>query len=66
MVRTELLTPALEFLEIPKQKWTGIIEATVRASVEVEELAHMNRIRFSTSIMRKFCGGIPQREYLPV
>ena len=47
MVRTELLTPTLEFLEIPKQKWTGIIEATVRASVE--ELAHMNRIRFSTS-----------------
>ena len=31
MVRTELLTPALEFLEIPKQKWTGIIEATVLA-----------------------------------
>ena len=47
MVRTELLTPTLEFLEIPKQKWTGIIEATVRASVE--ELAHINRIRFSTS-----------------
>ena len=32
--------------EIPKQKWTGIIDAAVRASVE--ELAHMNRIRFST------------------
>ena len=47
MVRTELLTPTLEFLEIPKQKWTHIIEATVRASVE--ELAHINRIRFSTS-----------------
>ena len=47
MVGTELLTPELEFLEIPKQKWTGIIEAAVRASVE--ELAHMNRIRFSTS-----------------
>ena len=47
MVRTELLTPALEFLEIPKQKWVGIIAATVRASVE--ELAHMNRICFSTS-----------------
>ena len=31
----------------PKQKLTGIIEATVRASVE--ELAYMNRIRFSTS-----------------
>ena len=46
MVRTELLTPVLEFLEIPKQKWTGIIEATFSASVE--ELAHMNRIRFST------------------
>ena len=47
MVRTERLTPALEFLEIPIQKWTGIIKATVRASVE--ELAHMNRIRFSMS-----------------
>ena len=47
MVRTELLTPALEFHEIPKQKWTGIIAATVRASVE--ELVHINRIRFSTS-----------------
>ena len=49
MVRTELLTPALDFrvLEIPQQKWTGITEATVRASVE--ELAHINRIRFSTS-----------------
>ena len=42
MVRTELLTPELKFLEIPKQKWTGIIEATNCASVE--ELA-----RFSTS-----------------
>ena len=40
MVRTELRTPALEFLEILKQKWTGIKEATDRASVE--ELAHMN------------------------
>ena len=47
MVRTELLTPVLEILEIPKQKWTGIIDAAVRASVE--ELAHMNRIRFPTS-----------------
>ena len=28
MVRTELLTLALEFLEIPKQKWDGIIVAT--------------------------------------
>ena len=46
MVRTELLTPAFEFLEIPKQKWAGIIEATVSASVE--ELAYMNRVRFST------------------
>ena len=43
----DLLTPALEFLEIPKQKWIGIIKATVRASVE--ELAYMNRIGFSTS-----------------
>ena len=42
MVRTILLTPALELLEILKQKRTGIIEATVRASVE--EQAHMNRI----------------------
>ena len=47
MVRTKLLTPALGFLEIPRQNWTGIIEATVRASVA--ELAHMNRIRFPTS-----------------
>ena len=46
MVRTEL-TPELDFLEIPIQKWTGIIEATVRASVE--ELAHMNKIFFSAS-----------------
>ena len=44
--QTELLTPALEFLEIPIQKWTGIIEATVLASVE---LAHIIEIRFSTS-----------------
>ena len=47
MVRTELLTPAREFLEIPKQKWTGIIKATIRALVE--ELEHMNRISFSTA-----------------
>ena len=42
----DLLTrkPALDFLEIPQQKWTGIIESTVRASVE--ELAYLNRIRF--------------------
>ena len=35
MVRTELLTlaAALEFLEILKQKWAGVIGATVRASV---------------------------------
>ena len=39
MFRTELLTPELEFLVILKLKWTGIIEATVSASVE---LAHMN------------------------
>ena len=47
----DLLTPAqqaaLNFLEIPKQKWTGIIESTVRTSVE--ELAYRNRIRFSIS-----------------
>ena len=47
MVRVDLITPTLEFLEIPKQKWTGIIEVTLRASVE--ELAYVNRIRFSTS-----------------
>ena len=47
MVRSDVLTPALEFLEILEQKWTGIIKATVRASVE--ELAYMNRIRFSMS-----------------
>ena len=47
MVRTELLTPALEFIDILKQKWTGMIEATARTSVE--ELEHMNRIRFSMS-----------------
>ena len=41
------MTPAIEFLEFPTQKWTGIIKATVRASVE--ELAHMNRICFSAS-----------------
>ena len=45
MVRVDLLTPALDFLEIPQQKWTGIIESTVRASVE--ELAYMSRVRFS-------------------
>ena len=48
MVRVDLLTPALEFLEVPNQnlqKWTGIIEATVRASAE--ELEYMNRIRSS-------------------
>ena len=27
MVRVDLLTPALDFLEIPKQKWTGILES---------------------------------------
>ena len=47
MVRTELLTPALEFLEIPKQIWTGIIEATVRAASESHiggRPTHMNQI----------------------
>ena len=43
MVRANLLTPAFKL--IPKQKWTGIMEATVRAPVEV--LAYMNRISFS-------------------
>ena len=28
MARTELLTPALEFLELPKQKWIGINAAS--------------------------------------
>ena len=39
MVRVDLLTPALDFLENPNQKWTGIIESIVRASVE--KLAYM-------------------------
>ena len=47
MARRNHLIEALEFLEIPKQKWTSIIECTVRASVE--GLAYMHRIRFSTS-----------------
>ena len=47
MVRVNLLTPALDFLEIPKQKWSGKIESVVRASVE--ELAYRHRIRFSIS-----------------
>ena len=47
MARRNHLIKALEFLEIPKQKWTSIIECTVRASVE--GLAYMHRIRFSTS-----------------
>ena len=36
---------ALDFLEITKQKWAGIIESTVHTSVE--ELAYMNWICFS-------------------
>ena len=47
MVRVDLLTPVLE---IPKQKWTGTIESTFRASVE--EVAYMNRIRCSISIQK--------------
>ena len=47
MVSVDLLTPALEFLEIPKQKWSSIIEASVCASVE--ELVYMHRILFSLS-----------------
>ena len=47
MVRVDLPTPALESFEIPKRKWTGIVEATVRAWVE--ERAHTNRIRPSTA-----------------
>ena len=42
-----LLTHALDCLEIPKQKWTGIIASTVRASVEA--LAYMIQISFSIS-----------------
>ena len=42
MVKVDLLIPALEFLEILKQKWNGIIKSTVRASVE--ELACINGI----------------------
>ena len=45
MVRVDLQTPALDFHEILKQKCTGISNSPVRASVE--ELAYMNRIRFS-------------------
>ena len=43
MVRVDLPTPALDFLEIPTQIWTGIRESTVSASVEEQ------RIRFSIS-----------------
>jgi hypothetical protein len=42
MARRDQLTQALEFLDIPKEKWTSIIESTVRASVE--GLAYMHRI----------------------
>ena len=47
IVGRDRLAPALDFLDIPKQKWTGIIESTVRASVE--ELVYMNGVRFSLS-----------------
>jgi hypothetical protein len=47
MARRDQQIQALEFLEIPKQKWTSIIDITVRASVE--GLAYMHRLRFSTS-----------------
>ena len=43
----DLLTPALDFLEISKQKWTGTIKSTIRESLE--ELADMNRVCFSLS-----------------
>jgi hypothetical protein len=46
MARRDQLIQALEFLEIPKQKWASIIKCTVRMSVE--GLAYMHRIRFST------------------
>jgi hypothetical protein len=38
-------------LEIPKQKWTSIIESTLRASVE--GLAYMHQIQFSTSTQHR-------------
>jgi hypothetical protein len=51
--RPAVLIQALEFLEIPKQKWTSMVESTVCASVDVcasvEGLAFMHRIWFSTS-----------------
>ena len=50
MVRVDLLTPTLEFLEILKQKGASIKEATVRSLVE--ELVYMNWIRFSTCMNR--------------
>ena len=51
MVRVDLpvLTPALEFLEIPKKKWTSIKDSEATGRASVEELAYMNRIRFSAS-----------------
>ena len=45
MIKHALLTPSLEFLDIPKQRWSTIIEHTVCASVAA--LAYMNRVRFS-------------------
>ena len=51
MARRDQLTQALEFFDIPKQKWTSIIECPVRASVE--RLAYMHQIRFSTSTQHR-------------
>jgi hypothetical protein len=47
MIQRNQLTDALEFLEVPRQKWTTIIACTIRASLE--GLAYMNQIRFSIS-----------------
>ena len=47
MIKRSHLTDALEFLEIPRQKWATIIDCTIRTSLE--GLAYMNQIRFSIS-----------------
>ena len=48
-VGVDLLMPALEFLAVPKQKWTGMMDATIIPAVRAsaQELACMNRIRVS-------------------
>ncbi len=47
ILRGDLLTKILEFLGISKQKWTKIIECTVRTSLE--GLAYIHRMRFSNA-----------------